>query len=572
MMFAIPRSVLTVFSKALPIMVISFAVWDRNRDFLQSQNVNNYLTHHIEEFDFIIVGAGSAGSVLANRLSSNPDYRVLLLESGGNPNPLQNVPVYFQSLLHIPELDHGHYTVPQKNVCLAMRDHRSYWPRGLGLGGSSNLNVMNGRFDSIFKKISKTLRTTMGSITMDGQGIFVNTSAQENLVDEFLKAGIEMGYPTKDVNGNQEPSFSRLDFSIKNGRRFGAYQGFLAPVLNRTNLHIYRFAHVNKIHLRKETNRAYAVTYKRHGLERFVRAKREIIISAGAIDSPKLLMLSGIGPKQHLESLGIECRIDLPVGKNLMDHISVPVGPFIEGQLASPIGANAVAYIYSSLSKARADFWIKSPDIQLLLLPANPNLHQTVEEVVGIKPGFIEKYLRGLNAKDIFMINVMLGKPSSRGEIKLTSKHPWENPIMDPKYFSHSDDIKRVVDGMNFTVHMAENTEAFRNIGTRLINKHFPGCEKYELKTNSYYECYARHMTYTGYDQSGTCAMGYGPEDRNAGSSHKRGCVSWMPHISEIPNGNINTAVIMAADKASELILDYWTHVDNSMRSRPFHF
>ncbi|ODM87982.1 Glucose dehydrogenase [FAD, quinone], partial [Orchesella cincta] len=434
-----------------------------------------------------------------------------------------------------------------------------------------------------------------------------------------------MGYPTKDVNGNQEPSklelcpgiyyydikhltkklcalgFSRLDLSIKEGRRFGTYPAFLKPVLNRTNLHIYRFAHVNKIHMGKKTNRAYAVTYKRHGHESFVRVKREIIISAGAIGSPKLLMLSGIGPKQHLESLGIECRIDLPVGRNLMDHISVPVGPFIvdtqiktnvpgrditlstvaeyfskrTGLLASAMGANAVAYIYSSLSKKRAEFWNKSPDIQLSLFPANPNIHEALEEVASVKPGLLRKYLRGLEEKDVFIVNVMLGKPGSRGDIKLASTDPLESPIMDPKYFSHPDDIRRVVDGMKFTVQLVENTEAFRRIGARFISRHFPGCEKYELTTDGYYECCARHMTFTVYHQSGTCTMGYGPEDPKAVVDsklrviHAKGLrVVGASIIPEIPNGNINAAVIMIADIASEFILDYWTQVDSSMRSR----
>ncbi|ODM86534.1 hypothetical protein Ocin01_20148, partial [Orchesella cincta] len=410
---------------------------------------------------------------------------------------------------------------------------RSYWPRGMGLGGTLNLNCMfwqrssphdydrwaklsgsdEWRFDNILRNF-KNIEDYHGQYynekwhSHDGNGIYVSTVGHDNLVDEFLEAGREMGYPTKDVNGNQEPSFSRLDVSIKEGRRFGAYPGFLKPVLDRTNLFIYRYAHVNKIHLEKKTNRAYGITYKRHGVERFVRARREIIISAGAIDSPKLLMLSGIGPKQHLESLGIECQINLPVGKNLMDHIMIIFGPFIvdtpgktnvpgrditlntvadyftnrRGIMASAIAANA-AYIHSPFSKESGNFRNKSPDIQLLLVPANPNLPETFEEYASLKPGLIRRYMKGLEEKDSFMINVMLGKHSTRGEIKLASTDPLESPIMDPKYLSHPDDIRRVVDGMNFTVKMVENTEAFRRIGTRLINRHFPGCEKYELKT-----------------------------------------------------------------------------------------
>ncbi|ODM94676.1 Glucose dehydrogenase [FAD, quinone], partial [Orchesella cincta] len=552
---------------------------------------------------------------------------VLLLENGGNPLPLQNVPIYFQPLLHIPEIDYGYYTVPQKHACFAMKEHRSYWPRGMGLGGSSNLNAMiwqrsspldydrwanlsgsdEWKFDNVLKNF-KNIEDYHGQYcnekwhSQDGQGIYVSTTGYDTLVQEFLEAGREMGYPTKDVNGNQEPSFSRLDVSIKEGRRFSAYPGFLEPILSRSNLHIYRFAHVNKIHLGKISKRAFGLTYKRHGIERFVRTKREIIISAGAIDSPKLLMLSGIGPKKHLESLGIKCQINLPVGKNLMDHTMTIFGPFTvdtpgktnvpgrdttlntvaqyvlkgKGIMASATGANAVAYIHSKFSKERGELLKKSPDIQLLLNPVNSNLPETLEEVMSVQPGLLKRYFKGLERKDSFMIYVMLGKPRSRGDIKLASTRPFDSPIMNPKYFSHPDDIKRMVDGINFTVQMVENTKAFQSIGARLINRHFPGCEKYELKTNLYYKCYAKHMTFTVYHQCGTCKMGFGPEDPKAVVDSKlrvlftKGLrIVDASIIPEVPNGNINAAVMMIADKASEFILDYWAQIDNSMRSRP---
>ncbi|ODM89121.1 Glucose dehydrogenase [FAD, quinone] [Orchesella cincta] len=458
------------------------------------------------------VGAGFDWISLAISLSSNPDYRVLLLESGGNPNPLQNVPAYFQSLLHIPEIDYGYYTVPQRNACLALKKHRSYWPRGMGLGGSSNLNTMiwqrssphdydkwaklsgsdEWKFENIFTNF-KNIEDYHGQYynekwhSQDGQGIYVSTAAHGNLVDEFFEAGREMGYPTKDVNGNQESSFSRLDLSIKDGRRFGAYQGFLEPVFNRTNLHIYRFARVNKIHLGKD-NRAYAVTYKRHVPGQLIAKTTHVNLA--------------LGPKTAFRKLNTFSKQGL--------------------HLASAMAANAVATFTVHLSEKEAEFWNKSPDIQCRLFPANPKtIHEALEVAANVKPGLVRKYLSGLEEKDIFMVNVMLGKPSSRGDIKLASTDPLESLIMDPKYFSHPDDIRRMVDGMKFTVQMVENTKAFQRIGARFTSRHFPGCEKYELKTDQYYECCARHMTFTVYHQSGTCTMGYGPDDPKAVVDYK---------------------------------------------------
>ncbi|CAL8100281.1 unnamed protein product [Orchesella dallaii] len=618
-------SITSVLSSALPIMVISFGFWDQYSDFLHSQTLENYQKNVVEEYDFIIVGGGSAGCVLSNKLSANPNYKILLLESGGNPNPMQAVPIYFSLLLHTPQIDYDFYTVPQKDACLALKERRSFWPRGMGLGGSSNLNAMffqrgnrhdydkwaelsgsnEWKFDNILRNF-KNIEDYHGMYynekwrSKNGRGVYVSTVQHTNLLDEFFQAGRELGYPIRDVNGDQKSSFSRLEVAIKDGRRFGAYQAFLEPVLNRTNLHIYRYARVTKIHLTKKTKRAYGVTYKRHGVEHFVRAKREIIVSAGAIDSPKLLMLSGIGPKVHLETQGIKCLIDLPVGKNLHDHIMVMFGPFTvdtpgkaiplgihsglntvtdyftqhKGVMASPTGANAIAYIHSSISKQRENITNTSPDLQILFGPGSLNVADMFEKFGSVNSGVLKKYFGGIE-KDKLYINVMLGKQRSRGEIRLASADPFVKPILDPKYLSHPDDIKILVDGLNFTVNMAENTEAFRKIGTRLIDRHFPGCEGFKLKSEEYYECYARHMTWTDYHPCGTCAMGKGPEDPKAVVDsklrvlHAKGLrVVDASIIPEIPNSNLNAAVFMLADRASEFILDYWAQVDNSFRRR----
>ncbi|ODM91657.1 Glucose dehydrogenase [FAD, quinone], partial [Orchesella cincta] len=539
---------------------------------------------------------------------------VLLLENGGSPNPMQNVPFYFQSLLHIPQIDYEYYTVPQKHACLAMQEQRSFWPRGMGLGGTSNLNCMlwqrssrhdydrwaklsgsdEWKFDNVLRNF-KNIEDYHGSYnndkwhSHDGKGVYVSTVEHTNLLEEFFEAGREMGYPTKNVNGNQEPRSAFWGIS--------SFSGTSSQQDEPTHLQIFScfLKHLDQ----KQTWRL--VTYKRHGVERFVKAKREIIISAGAIDSPKLLMLSGIGPKDHLESLGIKCLINLPVGRNLMDHIMAMFGPFTvetpgktnvlgrditlntvsdyfskrKGFMASAIGANAVAYVHSSLSKEGGNILNKPPDIQLLFIPASLSVPDAFEDFFKFKKGVIQKYVNGFEDKDSFMVNVMLGKYSSRGEIKLASADPTKKPVMDPKYFSHPDDIRRMVDGMNFTVEMAENTKAFRKIGTRLINRHLPGCEKFELKGEKYYECYARHMTSTVYHQCGTCRMGNGIKDPKAVVDskfrvlHAKGLrVVDASIIPEIPNGNINSAVFMIADKASEFILDYWAKVDNYKQGR----
>ncbi|ODM94348.1 Glucose dehydrogenase [FAD, quinone], partial [Orchesella cincta] len=564
------------------------------------------------------VGSGSAGSVVANRLSSNSNYSVLLLEDGGSPNPVQSVPFFYYGLVHVPQIGFQFYTVPQTNACLAMNNQKSFWPRGRGLGGSSNLNSMlfqrgnpndydrwaelsgndEWKFDSVLRNF-KNIEDYHGQFyngsekwhKQSGSGVYVSTIPDKFLLEEFFRAGEEMGYQREDVNGFQVPSFSTLDVSVKDGRRFGAYQAFLEPVLSRKNLQVYRYARVTKVHLKGPTNTAYGVTYKRHGVERFVRSKREIIISAGAIDTPKLLMISGIGPKKHLESLGIKCLIDLPVGLNLQDHILVPFGPFTletpqntmmlgrdfamktvtdyflsseqKRVLGNPLGANAIAYIHSSVSKQRRNVTQNAPDIQLVLVPTVPNIPDIFEKFASIKSGLFANYVGGFENKDGFMVNVMLGKPNSRGEVRLASSDPFDKPVLDPKYFTHSEDVKILVDGINFTVSMIENSKEFQKLGARLLNRHLPGCEQFKLRSQEYYECYARHMTFTVYHQCGTCAMGKGVHDPKAVVDsklrvlHTKGLrIVDASIFPEIPNGNINAAVYMLADKASEFIFD----------------
>ncbi|CAG7827384.1 unnamed protein product [Allacma fusca] len=268
-----------------------------------------------EVYDYIVVGGGSAGSVVANRLSRN--NKILLIEAGGDPIYLHRIPGLAPNLLHRPQVDWMHKTVPQKKSLQGHTDNISRWPRGKLLGGSSNLNYMlrSSDYHGDFYSEKHYGSTGYGSLHVESRD-------WNPIKNYFLEGGKEMGYPTVDLNGPQKSGFCPLEVTQKNGQRYGTYTAFIKPILDRKNLRISKYSHATKIKLDKN-NRAVGVWYLQHGVKKFARVSKEIIVSGGSIDSPKLLMLSGVGPKEHLKQIGIKPRIDLPVGKNLIDHVAV---------------------------------------------------------------------------------------------------------------------------------------------------------------------------------------------------------------------------------------------------------
>ncbi|KAL2716003.1 hypothetical protein V1478_013679 [Vespula squamosa] len=562
-------------------------------------------------YDFIIVGGGSAGAVIASRLSEVSNWSILLIEAGDNENEISDIPI-FAGYSQLSELDWKYQTMPSMTsaYCLAMVGDRCNWPRGKVLGGSSVLNAMvyvrGNRLDydkwarmgntgwsyeevlPYFLKSEDNRNPYLQKSPYHKTGGYLTVQEppwRSPLSIAFLQAGQELGYENRDINGESQTGFMIMQGTIRRGSRCSSAKAFLWPVKNRPNLHIAMKAQVLKV-LFNADKRATGIEFLRDGLKQTVRVRREIILSAGAINSPQLLMLSGIGPKEHLEELGIPVLSDLRVGDNLQDHVGLgglsftvdePITlkrdrlqtlPILlnyainnKGPLTTP-GIEALAFINSKYADPSGVY----PDIQFHFLPSSINSDgESVSKFIGLRDSVYNTVFKPLKNADSWTILPLLLKPKSSGWVRLKSRNPLIHPDIIPNYFSHKEDVDVLIDGIQIAMAVS-NTSAFRRFNSRPYSIKLPGCQRFPFATNEYWECAIRQFTFTMYHPVGTCKMGprndptavVDPKLRVYGVKGLRVVdASIMPTIV---NGNTNAPVIMIGEKASDIIKKDWRY------------
>ncbi|CAL8091108.1 unnamed protein product [Orchesella dallaii] len=566
-----------------------------------------------DSYDFVVVGGGSAGCLMAARLSENPRHRVLLLEAGGDPNPIGYIPLAVPFLQNHPATDWQYKTVPSNNSGFAFTNKQLLaWPRAKVLGGGSSTNFMiymrgNPKDYNEWATIAGDSRWAYDNVesyfknmedyhgnwpTNDSNNEFHGTGGPLRVegahytpgLNSVLDAVRETGFSVRDLNVDQKEGFSPVDLTQKRGHRWSAYSAYLQPVLRRKNLKILRYSYVTKIHLNSE-KRATGVSFIRHGLKsrlHYVNAKEEVILCAGAISSPKLLMVSGIGPSEHLKSVGIEPLVDLPVGRNLQDHVITFVGPMLLNQSESFLLTRDLSlksfsdFAFNGIGPLTSPMGITSVGVtSTSSSPEWPNLLHTLVSI-GVYNGlgsmtdkvfgcgkFLTNLLAPYAGHDAHVILLALGKPRSRGFIELKDNNPYSKPIINPQYYSDplDQDMQDMIEGFEMLVNLYENTTALgTKLGARLAQANIPPCGEQEFKSKAYYECVIRTMTFTLFHPVGTNPMGkigdpnavVDSELRVIGTTGLRVVdASVMPVIT---NANTNAPTMMIAEVAADLI------------------
>jgi choline dehydrogenase len=563
-------------------------------------------------YDFIIVGAGSAGCVVANRLSEISDWNVLLIEAGDKENYVMDIPL-IANQLPLTDANWRYKSVPNGKCCLSMQNGQCAFHRGKVMGGSSTINIMvstrgNRRnydrweemgnpgwgYKDVLPYFLKSESMTIPELAEDkkyhsttGELSISYAPFRTPLADAFVQGGAELGYPIIDYNGETQTGFSYLQSTTKDGTRMSASRAFLHPIKNRKNFHVIKRSLVTKLLIHPDTKITYGVQFVRNNTKYVVCARKEVILSAGAVNSPQLLMLSGIGPSEHLKDLNIPVIQDLKVGYNLMDHPGLVTTTFIvnqsvtllpqeilnnitdvseylsyhQGPLSVPGATEALAFIETRDRYNRDG----NPDIELFIISAGFAFEPTFTKFMGFTQELYNVVFKPIEGVHSWSGVAMVLQPKSRGRIMLNSTNPYDKPLINLDYFDNPEDLETQLLAIKELLKLSE-TKALQKFGSRLHDIPVPACKNLQFRSDDYWRCAAKQTSTAIWHLSGTCKMGPKSDPDAVVNSRlkvygvKRLRVIDASIMPMIPAAHTNVPCMMIGEKGADLVKEDWGH------------